>query len=889
MDLANALNITPQAIGLNGRLGIAFGARGSGNALAHYEPSETVINLTKTKGAGSLAHEWWHALDHYMSGENNFLSITQQTYPQASKALAKSMRTLMIAVEDTALYTRSKQADQYRTNYFATNEEISARVFEAYIKHCLQEKGIKNDFLVNIKSVDQWQKSLSTYPYPNTDEIQHLSPYYTHLFDTLKTIDKTFIAKTYAPESIIHVDTLTEKQATITAEYRQEAPSAQKTVNQSSVTTKTATQKDEIANILEKNATNALQLYEKDINRFHASIDKVVSGIYGRGYIPIGKTPDVLKILNIPDTQVRIKEQHLEKVMATYLGIDEHKYSTPHNLTPETLRKIPSEIHNPIAVFQSSTRENSYLVLTEQYEYKLETGKNAPIAVIFNVNSGKKEIDIINIGSIYGRSQNQLIRDFTENLLYLNTEKGQKFLNTERLQLPWDFTSENSNLECHYKTEKDLSQYILSKTVEKPTKREPSLAPPAQDTITAEYRQEAPSAQKTETGYDLFVVPADIQEKFNQEVERLSNSIKSHPEPIITKTPPIFLYLDKEKGITVNDLEMVLDKNTIDKIQGKHKDKQDDAHRLTKDDIKNLLTNLYDPVAVFKTRNSDGIVAITEIQDMNQNPVIAIVHLNKQYKRRAVNDIASMYGKDNQFEYWLSKNIGNNNLLYLNHEKSPNLVRLLQHQLSEMVHQVGNEANILTPKDIVNKYHQKDEAEQPTTPPPNKTAKREPPLAPPAQATLTAFLSTFGQRYHDENVLIANIRATQPFYLAVPYQEKDIAKTAGARWDNDKHCWYAPTPDIAQALSTYHPDQRLPALSTGRKTLNDFIQSTQAIGLDMHPFRETYHEFIRIPLTDRGAHNKDGVYKLFQNPDGTIGALARNLATGEALNYSTTR
>ena len=50
MDLAGILNIPPQAISLNGKLGIAFGARGSGGkfpAKAHYEPGKVVINLTK--------------------------------------------------------------------------------------------------------------------------------------------------------------------------------------------------------------------------------------------------------------------------------------------------------------------------------------------------------------------------------------------------------------------------------------------------------------------------------------------------------------------------------------------------------------------------------------------------------------------------------------------------------------------------------------------------------------------------------------------------------------------------------------------------------------------------------------------------------------------------
>lgn len=67
MDLADALNIDPQDISLGGELSIAFGSRGSAGAVAHYEPLRQVINLTKMHGAGSLAHEWGHALDNILS------------------------------------------------------------------------------------------------------------------------------------------------------------------------------------------------------------------------------------------------------------------------------------------------------------------------------------------------------------------------------------------------------------------------------------------------------------------------------------------------------------------------------------------------------------------------------------------------------------------------------------------------------------------------------------------------------------------------------------------------------------------------------------------------------------------------------------------------------
>jgi hypothetical protein len=66
-DLAQVLGIDSKMIAVNGRLKMAFGARGTGGKrapVAHYEPGNQVINLTKLKGAGSLAHEWGHFLDN---------------------------------------------------------------------------------------------------------------------------------------------------------------------------------------------------------------------------------------------------------------------------------------------------------------------------------------------------------------------------------------------------------------------------------------------------------------------------------------------------------------------------------------------------------------------------------------------------------------------------------------------------------------------------------------------------------------------------------------------------------------------------------------------------------------------------------------------------------
>lgn len=85
-DLADVLGLPPEVLSLGGRLAVAFGARGNGRGTgaAHYEPGRRVINLTKMTGAGSLAHEFGHALDHaiYLAADPSSAGL----HPYASVA-----------------------------------------------------------------------------------------------------------------------------------------------------------------------------------------------------------------------------------------------------------------------------------------------------------------------------------------------------------------------------------------------------------------------------------------------------------------------------------------------------------------------------------------------------------------------------------------------------------------------------------------------------------------------------------------------------------------------------------------------------------------------------------------------------------------------------------
>lgn len=63
-DLAEVLNYDISDVNDIGGLSMAFGARGHGRAMAHYESGRVIINITASRGNGAVAHEWAHYLDN---------------------------------------------------------------------------------------------------------------------------------------------------------------------------------------------------------------------------------------------------------------------------------------------------------------------------------------------------------------------------------------------------------------------------------------------------------------------------------------------------------------------------------------------------------------------------------------------------------------------------------------------------------------------------------------------------------------------------------------------------------------------------------------------------------------------------------------------------------
>lgn len=186
-DLAGALGVPLKTLSLDGELKLSLGKRGRGGrhaGAAHYEPGMKIINLTRRTGAGSFAHEWWHAVDNYLamedakaggvsaavtgdsaSSRNEYATDRvrrEGALPEAEWRALKDLKSTLHR-SGNPWVKRAEKADNARSKpYFGTTIEMAARGFEKIVVDRLAARGMVNDFLANI---DQLSGA-----YPTTQE-----------------------------------------------------------------------------------------------------------------------------------------------------------------------------------------------------------------------------------------------------------------------------------------------------------------------------------------------------------------------------------------------------------------------------------------------------------------------------------------------------------------------------------------------------------------------------------------------------------------------------------------------------------------------------------------------------------------------------------------------
>lgn len=130
-------------IGLDLLVGVAFGARGRGGtgAVAHYEPMHNMINLTKEKSYGSLAHEWGHAIDYNLgrhidqNKDYSFLTGGHSVAAILPTNTGAQLRMWANAVVDEAKATPSYKRIEKADEYWHRRTEVWARFMEQYVAY----------------------------------------------------------------------------------------------------------------------------------------------------------------------------------------------------------------------------------------------------------------------------------------------------------------------------------------------------------------------------------------------------------------------------------------------------------------------------------------------------------------------------------------------------------------------------------------------------------------------------------------------------------------------------------------------------------------------------------------------------------------------------------
>ncbi|EIP2642407.1 hypothetical protein LSC35_000352 [Salmonella enterica] len=594
MDMADVLKVPAKALSLNGRLGLAFGARGKGGknaAAAHYEPGQVAINLTKGNGAGSLAHEWFHALDNYFGqydaareGEitsgDKFMTSNNKRWPQwndkekeylhpVRQEVYDAFKGVVNAVHKSGMVDRARRLDEVRSKpYWSTDVEMAARAFERYVQDRAKAAGVENDFLVNIRKADD-HGSPETYAYPTDAELDGgIRRAFDNLFRTLKTRETDRGVAFYSrrgvkrtPEGNVISETGHSKEAkgSPVPQVKAVARTVMKRIKDIDLDVRVVKTQAEAAEL----AGESLDGYGK-VHAFYRPEEREI----------------VLVADNLPDGRtVREKLRHeiihhaLESVVtpAEYKTIVDNVLKTrasDNAVIRETWRRVDADYGNESPEVQAG--EFLAHMAEKHTPGKLSAAWNRVVALVKAVlrRTGLLQpSDLSDAGYIRDtlRTLGQRVREG-----YVPREGG------------------------------DVSYSRAGKP-------------------------------------DPFRVPEGEGERYRRDLAKMMSSLRSGDLKVdVGRTPPVLRHLGAP------DLPVSISRDVVRKATNNVK------HFVNMDTIEKLPELMHDPVAVYQSATqNNALVLWLDAVDRKGHPVLTAVHMNNERHLIEINRIASVYGPDN--------------------------------------------------------------------------------------------------------------------------------------------------------------------------------------------------------------------------------------------------
>ncbi|EHY5875988.1 LPD38 domain-containing protein [Escherichia coli] len=616
-DLAEVLNVPTKALSLNGRLGLAFGARGKGKAAAHYEPGEVAINLTKGNGPGALAHEWFHSLDNYfgrydvssdgkITSGGDFMTEAQRVrrifkdgryvdaeYP-VRQEVYDAFKGVIQAIKNSDMPRRSALLDEVRSKpYWSTDVEMAARAFERYVQDKARMAGVENDYLVNIRKAPEHNTD-NTYAYPTNAELDGgIREAFDHLFRTLKTRETDKGVAFYSRKGVTRTP-----EGNLISDVNRSAEAKGSPVPQ-----------------VEAVARGVMSgIKDSDLKVRVVKSQKEAEALAGESFDGYGRVhafyrPDKREIVlvadNIPDGRA-VREKLRHEII---------HHAMEHVVTPAEYQTIIKTV--------LKTRDSDNATIREAWR-KVDA-------------SYRKESPEVQAGEFLAHMAEKQPNKFVaawERVVAL--VKG--VLRRTGLLKP----TELNDIRLVRETIRTLGQRVREGYT------------PREDGAGA-------SSQYSRSGKpDPFKADAYDAKQFASEVRRIAGlqSVPRGGEVRVGDTPPVL------RSLGAPNKELVMPAHVV------HKATRPELreHYVSVETMADLPQLLADPVAVMTSKTEhDSLVTLIEAKDRRGAPVIVAIHMRAKGAVAEVNKIASVYGKDNRIA--LQEQL-DTSLLYLNKEKA---------------------------------------------------------------------------------------------------------------------------------------------------------------------------------------------------------------------------
>lgn len=158
-----------------------------------------------------------------------------------------------------------------------------------------------------------------------------------------------------------------------------------------------------------------------EADAFRAGVDKLMGSLRTLVHpLTVGHVPAVLRATGAPDLPIEITRDTIRKATN----------GNKHDVPLEAIKRLPEELADPVAVFQSKT--HGVVVLTE-----LKDAGDRPVVVAVHLGVGSRgNVQVNRIASAYGRDAG--VQGWVDDglLLYVNTKKNRAMPGNRGLQLP---------------------------------------------------------------------------------------------------------------------------------------------------------------------------------------------------------------------------------------------------------------------------------------------------------------------------------------------------------------------------------------------------------------------------------------------------------------------